>query len=118
MPKLSPQASKLQLLSTHLRGLYMGREYVGEGVNMALGPIMNMGHSEGGGIWEVVGADPSLAGDKPELPRASEPSPCIRRATIVSPVAGHEGPEEIWRYFKALVVWGTKPDHQGVEPTT
>ena len=41
----------------------MGREYVGEGVNMALGPIMNMGRSEDGGIWEVVGADPSLAGE-------------------------------------------------------
>jgi len=47
-----------------LRGLYMGREQVGKGVNIALGPMMNMGRvAEGGRNWEGFGADPFLAGE-------------------------------------------------------
>jgi beta-glucosidase len=47
-----------------LRGLYMGREHVGKGVNIALGPMMNMGRvAEGGRNWEGFGADPFLAGE-------------------------------------------------------
>jgi hypothetical protein len=47
-----------------LRGLYMGREHVGKGVNIALGPMMNMGRvAEGGRNWEGFGADPFLTGE-------------------------------------------------------
>ncbi|THV03106.1 glycoside hydrolase [Dendrothele bispora CBS 962.96] len=42
-----------------LRGLLMGREHRGKGVNVALGPMMNMG----GRNWEGFGADPFLAGE-------------------------------------------------------
>ncbi|THU83013.1 glycoside hydrolase [Dendrothele bispora CBS 962.96] len=42
-----------------LRGLFMGREHRGKGVNVALGPMMNMG----GRNWEGFGADPFLAGE-------------------------------------------------------
>ncbi|KAJ7902731.1 glycoside hydrolase family 3 protein [Mycena olivaceomarginata] len=46
------------------RGLYMGREHVGKGVNVALGPMMNIGRVAGGGRnWEGFGADPFLAGE-------------------------------------------------------
>ncbi|RDB23963.1 putative beta-glucosidase L [Hypsizygus marmoreus] len=47
-----------------LRGLLMGKEHVGKGVNVALGPMMNMGRVAGGGRnWEGFGADPFLAGE-------------------------------------------------------
>lgn len=47
-----------------LRGLYMGREHTGKGVNIALGPMMNMGRvAEGGRNWEGFGADPFLTGE-------------------------------------------------------
>ncbi|KAJ7262759.1 beta-glucosidase [Mycena haematopus] len=47
-----------------LRGLSMGRENVGKGVNVALGPMMNIGRvSQGGRNWEGFGADPFLAGE-------------------------------------------------------
>ena len=47
-----------------MRGLYMGREQVGKGVNIALGPMMNMGRvAEGGRNWEGFGADPFLTGE-------------------------------------------------------
>ncbi|KAG5650462.1 hypothetical protein H0H81_012173 [Sphagnurus paluster] len=47
-----------------LRGLFMGREHVGKGVNVALGPMMNMGRvAEGGRNWEGFGADPYLTGE-------------------------------------------------------
>ncbi|KAG5645639.1 hypothetical protein DXG03_005630 [Asterophora parasitica] len=47
-----------------LRGLFMGREHVGKGVNVALGPMMNMGRvAQGGRNWEGFGADPYLAGE-------------------------------------------------------
>ncbi|CAA7264066.1 unnamed protein product [Cyclocybe aegerita] len=47
-----------------LRGLYMGHEFVGKGVNVALGPTMNMGRvAQGGRNWEGFGGDPFLAGE-------------------------------------------------------
>ena len=46
------------------RGLYIGREHRGKGVNVALGPMMNMGRvPQGGRNWEGFGADPFLAGE-------------------------------------------------------
>ncbi|KAI0041683.1 glycoside hydrolase family 3 protein [Auriscalpium vulgare] len=46
------------------RGLAMGQEHVGKGVNVALGPMMNMGRiAQGGRNWEGFGADPYLAGE-------------------------------------------------------
>ena len=45
------------------RGVAMGEEHVGKGVNIALGPMMNMGRVvQGGRNWEGFGADPFLAG--------------------------------------------------------
>ena len=42
----------------------MGREHVGKGVNVALGPMMNMGRqAQGGRNWEGFGADPFLSGE-------------------------------------------------------
>ena len=42
----------------------MGREHVGKGVNIALGPMMNLGRvPEGGRNWEGFGADPYLAAE-------------------------------------------------------
>ncbi|TFK37529.1 glycoside hydrolase family 3 protein [Crucibulum laeve] len=47
-----------------MRGLFMGREHVGKGVNVALGPMMNMGRvAQGGRNWEGFGADPFLTGE-------------------------------------------------------
>ncbi|KAH9016755.1 glycoside hydrolase family 3 protein [Lactarius hengduanensis] len=41
----------------------MGKEHVGKGVNIALGPMMNLGRiAQGGRNWEGFGADPFLAG--------------------------------------------------------
>ncbi|KAJ6617970.1 beta-glucosidase [Mycena sp. CBHHK59/15] len=46
------------------RGLFMGRENIGKGVNVALGPMMNIGrNAQGGRNWEGFGADPFLAGE-------------------------------------------------------
>ncbi|KAF9007054.1 glycoside hydrolase family 3 protein [Cyathus striatus] len=46
------------------RGLFMGREHVGKGVNIQLGPMMNMGRiAQGGRNWEGFGADPYLTGE-------------------------------------------------------
>ncbi|KAH9476789.1 putative beta-glucosidase L [Psilocybe cubensis] len=46
------------------RGLAMGQEHKGKGVNIALGPMMNMGRlAEGGRNWEGFGADPFLTGE-------------------------------------------------------
>ncbi|KDR78187.1 hypothetical protein GALMADRAFT_94735 [Galerina marginata CBS 339.88] len=46
------------------RGLFMGLEHKGKGVNIALGPMMNMGRvAAGGRNWEGFGADPFLAGE-------------------------------------------------------
>ena len=43
------------------RGVAIGQEHVGKGVNIALGPMMNMGRvPEGGRNWEGFGADPFL----------------------------------------------------------
>jgi len=42
----------------------MGREHKGKGVNIALGPMMNLGRiAQGGRNWEGFGADPFLAGE-------------------------------------------------------
>jgi hypothetical protein len=42
----------------------MGKEHKGKGVNIALGPMMNMGRvAQGGRNWEGFGADPFLAGE-------------------------------------------------------
>ncbi|KAL0952835.1 hypothetical protein HGRIS_007060 [Hohenbuehelia grisea] len=47
-----------------LRGLFMGREFVGKGVNIALGPMMNLARvAQAGRNWEGFGADPYLAGE-------------------------------------------------------
>ncbi|KAE9407346.1 glycoside hydrolase family 3 protein [Gymnopus androsaceus JB14] len=46
------------------RGLFMGREHVAKGVNIALGPMMNLGrNAQGGRNWEGFGADPFLSGE-------------------------------------------------------
>ncbi|KAL1688130.1 glycoside hydrolase family 3 protein [Schizophyllum commune] len=47
-----------------LRGLFMGQEHVAKGVNVQLGPMMNIGRvAQGGRNWEGFGADPYLAGE-------------------------------------------------------
>ena len=47
-----------------LRGHAMGMEHRGKGVNIALGPMMNIGRvAQGGRNWEGFGADPFLAGE-------------------------------------------------------
>ncbi|KAG1747118.1 glycoside hydrolase family 3 protein [Suillus paluster] len=46
------------------RGLALGQEFKGNGVNIALGPMMNMGRiAQGGRNWEGFGADPFLTGE-------------------------------------------------------
>ncbi|KAJ8591217.1 glycoside hydrolase family 3 protein [Rhizopogon salebrosus TDB-379] len=46
------------------RGLAMGQENRMKGVNVALGPMMNMGRiAQGGRNWEGFGADPFLSGE-------------------------------------------------------
>ncbi|KAF9476635.1 glycoside hydrolase family 3 protein [Pholiota conissans] len=46
------------------RGLFMGQEHRGKGVNVQLGPMMNMGRiAQGGRNWEGFGADPFLTGE-------------------------------------------------------
>lgn len=46
------------------RGVAMGQEHKAKGVNIALGPMMNMGRlAEGGRNWEGFGADPFLTGE-------------------------------------------------------
>ncbi|CCM01674.1 uncharacterized protein FIBRA_03737 [Fibroporia radiculosa] len=47
-----------------LRGLEMGQEFRGKGVNVALGPMMNMGRvAQGGRNWEGFGTDAFLSGE-------------------------------------------------------
>ncbi|THH28092.1 hypothetical protein EUX98_g6098 [Antrodiella citrinella] len=47
-----------------IRGQFMGAEHKGKGVNVALGPMMNMGRiAQGGRNWEGFGADPFLTGE-------------------------------------------------------
>ena len=42
----------------------MGLEHRAKGVNVVLGPMMNMGRiAQGGRNWEGFGADPFLAGE-------------------------------------------------------
>ncbi|KAF7329076.1 Glycoside hydrolase family 3 protein [Mycena kentingensis (nom. inval.)] len=46
------------------RGLFLGRENVGKGVHVSLGPMMNIGRvAQGGRNWEGFGADPFLSGE-------------------------------------------------------
>jgi beta-glucosidase-like glycosyl hydrolase len=46
------------------RGLAIGQENKAKGVNVALGPMMNMGRlAQGGRNWEGFGADPFLSGE-------------------------------------------------------
>ena len=46
------------------RGVAMGQEHKGKGVNVALGPMMNMGRvAQGGRNFEGFGADPYLSGE-------------------------------------------------------
>ncbi|TFL01077.1 beta-glucosidase [Pterulicium gracile] len=46
------------------RGVAMGREFRGKGVNVVLGPAMNMARAAAAGRnWEGFGADPFLAGE-------------------------------------------------------
>lgn len=46
------------------RGFAMGQEHRMKGVNVALGPMMNMGRiAQGGRNWEGFGADPFLSGE-------------------------------------------------------
>jgi beta-glucosidase-like glycosyl hydrolase len=46
------------------RGVAMGQEHFGKGVNVALGPMMNlMRVPQAGRNWEGFGADPYLAGE-------------------------------------------------------
>jgi len=47
-----------------LRGVSIGREHAGKGVNVALGPMMNMMRlPQAGRNWEGFGADPFLTGE-------------------------------------------------------
>lgn len=67
-----------------IRGEFLGAEFKGKGVNVALGPMMNMGYvshqgfscyhgfsctwsgsrvAQGGRNWEGFGADPFLTGE-------------------------------------------------------
>lgn len=42
----------------------LGQEFKAKGVNVALGPMMNMGRvAQGGRNWEGFGADPYLTGE-------------------------------------------------------
>lgn len=42
----------------------MGQEFKSKGINLALGPMMNMGRvPQGGRNWEGFGADPFLSGE-------------------------------------------------------
>ena len=46
------------------RGVGLGKEFVGKGVHVALGPMMNLGRvARGGRNFEGFGADPYLAGE-------------------------------------------------------
>ncbi|KAF5329361.1 hypothetical protein D9619_009183 [Psilocybe cf. subviscida] len=46
------------------RGIAMGQEHRGKGVNIQLGPMMNMGRvAQAGRNWEGFGADPFLSGE-------------------------------------------------------
>ena len=51
----------------YARGYAMGQEHKGKGVNVALGPMTNMGrNAQGGRNWEGFGADPYLSGHATE----------------------------------------------------
>ena len=47
-----------------LRGVSVGHEHFGKGVNVVLGPMMNIARlPQGGRNWEGFGADPFLSGE-------------------------------------------------------
>jgi beta-glucosidase len=57
-------ASTWNRILMRARGLALGQEFKGKGVNIALGPMMNMGRvAQGGRNWEGFGADPFLTGE-------------------------------------------------------
>lgn len=57
-------ASTWQRALIRARGLAIGQEFKGKGVEVALGPMMNMGRiAQGGRNWEGFGADPFLSGE-------------------------------------------------------
>lgn len=52
----------------YARGYAMGQEFKGKGVNVALGPMTNMGRvAAGGRNWEGFGGDPYLSGWATEM---------------------------------------------------
>lgn len=52
----------------YARGYAMGEEFKGKGVNVALGPMTNMGRvAAGGRNWEGFGGDPYLSGWATEM---------------------------------------------------
>jgi beta-glucosidase len=56
-------AASFDKAQIHARGVYMGQEFRGKGVNIQLGPGMNFMRSpEGGRGWESGGEDPYLTG--------------------------------------------------------
>ncbi|KAI0944283.1 hypothetical protein AcW1_002032 [Taiwanofungus camphoratus] len=57
-------AATFNRTAMRLRGLYMGLEHRGKGVNVALGPMMNMGRvAQAGRNWEGFGTDAFLSGE-------------------------------------------------------
>ncbi|THH07709.1 hypothetical protein EW145_g3196 [Phellinidium pouzarii] len=57
-------ASTFQRSLIRQRGIAMGKEHMGKGVHVALGPMMNLGRiAQGGRNWEGFGADPFLSGE-------------------------------------------------------
>ncbi|KAI0945924.1 hypothetical protein AcV7_010038 [Taiwanofungus camphoratus] len=60
----STRICRFNRTAMRLRGLYMGREHRGKGVNVALGPMMNMGRvAQAGRNWEGFGTDAFLSGE-------------------------------------------------------
>ena len=82
------------------RGLAMGQEHVGKGVNVALGPMMNLGRdAQGGRNWEGFGAVSEL---QPSRDMACTHSHGFQR-THISPV------KQLMRRFWVCNKQGYKP---------
>ncbi|CCM01675.1 uncharacterized protein FIBRA_03738 [Fibroporia radiculosa] len=57
-------AATFNRTAIRIRGEQMGAEFKGKGVNVALGPMMNMGRvAQAGRNWEGFGVDPFLTGE-------------------------------------------------------
>ncbi|PCH42860.1 glycoside hydrolase family 3 protein [Wolfiporia cocos MD-104 SS10] len=57
-------ASTFNRTAMRMRGVEMGAEFRGKGVNVALGPMMNMGRvAQAGRNWEGFGTDPFLSSE-------------------------------------------------------